>query len=77
MFELKIAEDGPICEKEKICLYDIASGSKISVLEGHRKGVWTVKFSPTDQILACKGHWLGLTTGMYPSIGWLSELISQ
>ena len=35
-----------------ICLYDIGSGSKISVLEGHRKGVWTVKFSPTDQILA-------------------------
>ena len=33
-------------------LENLKVGSKISVLEGHRKGVWKVKFSPTDQILA-------------------------
>ena len=35
-----------------MCLFESLSGKKISVFEGHRKGVWTVQFSPTDQIIA-------------------------
>jgi len=35
-----------------MCLYDGDSGNRISIFEGHRKGVWTCAFSPVDQILA-------------------------
>ena len=38
-----------------MCVYEAESGNRVSVLEGHRKGVWSCAFSPVDQIIASGG----------------------
>ena len=38
---------------DKMCiLYRTKDGAKVGTFEGHKKGVWTCAFSPTDQIMA-------------------------
>ena len=35
-----------------MCLYDSENGNRVTIFEGHRKGVWTCSFSPVDQLIA-------------------------
>jgi len=51
-----VAPNDKLCASagaDKLCvLYRTKDGAKIGTLEGHKKGVWTCAFSPTDQIIA-------------------------